>query len=49
MLNILKSLSVFLLILWALGFFYFNIGPIIHVLLLIATAALIVTVLKKNN
>lgn len=45
----LKILSVFLSILWAIGFFYFDFGPLIHLVLILATLLLILAVLKEKN
>jgi hypothetical protein len=44
--NLLYIVAIILLIGWALGFFAFSVGGIIHVLLVIAVIALILAVIR---
>ncbi|HNP32941.1 MAG TPA: lmo0937 family membrane protein [Flavobacterium sp.] len=47
--NLLYTVAVVLLILWALGFFVFNIGSVIHILLLIVVIALLLNIIKGKE
>ncbi|MFZ2785501.1 MAG: lmo0937 family membrane protein [Sediminibacterium sp.] len=47
--NLLYVIAVVLVIVWAAGFFAYNAGQIIHVLLLIAIIAIILRVIKGKN
>jgi len=44
--NLLYLIAVILIIGWAIGFFAFQVGGIIHVLLVIAVIAIIVRVIR---
>ena len=39
--NLLYTIAVVLVILWALGFFVYNVGSLIHILLVIAIIAVL--------
>ncbi|MBK9731771.1 MAG: lmo0937 family membrane protein [Chitinophagaceae bacterium] len=47
--NLLYIIAVILIIGWALGFFVYSAGSIIHVLLVIAVVAILVRVIRGNN
>jgi hypothetical protein len=47
--NLLYILAVILLIAWAIGFFAYSAGSIIHILLVIAIIALILRVIQGNR
>ena len=47
--NLLYIIAVILVIGWALGFFYFSAGGIIHVLLVIAIIAIIFQVIRGRR
>jgi hypothetical protein len=47
--NILYTVAVILLILWAIGYFAFSAGQIIHVLLVIAIIAIILRLIQGRN
>lgn len=47
--NLLYTVAVVLIILWALGFFIFNLGSIIHILLVIAIIAVLLRVIKGKQ
>ena len=47
--NLLYLVAVVLLILWALGFFMYSAGGIIHILLVIAVIAIILRVIQGKN
>lgn len=47
--NLLYLLAVILIIGWALGFFAFHVGGIIHVLLVIAVIAIILRVIQGRK
>jgi len=47
--NLLYIVAVILIIGWALGFFYFSAGGIIHVLLVIAIIAIIFSVIRGRR
>ncbi|MBC5863468.1 lmo0937 family membrane protein [Flavobacterium sp. F-328] len=44
--NLLYAAAVVLVILWALGFFVYSAGGIIHILLVIALIAILLRVIK---
>ncbi|HEY4326295.1 MAG TPA: lmo0937 family membrane protein [Mucilaginibacter sp.] len=45
--NLLYIIAVILIIGWALGFFFYSAGGIIHVLLVIAVIAIILGVIRR--
>ena len=47
--NLLYIVAVVLIFSWALGFFAFKVGSIIHVLLVIAIIVIMLKVIKGNN
>jgi len=47
--NLLYIIAVILIIGWAVGFFAYNSGSIIHVLLVIAIISVLVRVIRGNN
>lgn len=47
--NLLYTIAVVLLILWAIGYFAYSAGGIIHVLLLIAVIAIILRLIQGRN
>jgi hypothetical protein len=47
--NLLYIVAVILIIGWALGFFYFSAGGIIHVLLVIAIIAILFQVIRGRR
>jgi hypothetical protein len=47
--NLLYIIAVILIIGWALGFFYFSAGGIIHVLLVIAIIALLFQIIRGRR
>lgn len=47
--NLLYIIAVVLIILWALGFFAYNAGGIIHILLIIAAIAILLRVIQGNK
>lgn len=47
--NLLYSIVILLLIFWALGFFVYNTGPIIHVLLIAAVIAILLKIVKGEK
>ncbi|WP_374550017.1 lmo0937 family membrane protein [Flavobacterium sp.] len=49
MCNLLYTVAVVFIILWALGFFMFNLGSIIHILLVIAIIAVLLRVIKGKQ
>ncbi|MBN8566326.1 MAG: lmo0937 family membrane protein [Flavobacteriales bacterium] len=42
-------MAVILIIAWALGFFVYNLGNLIHVLLVIAIIAILLRIIKGKN
>jgi Family of unknown function (DUF5670) len=46
--NVLYVVAVILIIGWALGFFAFHAGGIIHVLLVIAVIAIVLNLIKRT-
>jgi hypothetical protein len=47
--NLLYIVAVILVIVWAAGFFAYNAGGIIHILLIIALIAVILRVIRGKN
>lgn len=47
--NLLYTIAVILIILWAIGFFAYSTGGIIHILLVIAVVAIILRVIQGKN
>lgn len=47
--NLLYTIAVILVILWALGFFVYSAGNIIHILLLIAVIAILLRLIKGKG
>jgi hypothetical protein len=47
--NLLYIIAVVLIILWALGFFMYSAGGIIHILLIIAAIAIILRVIQGRK
>jgi hypothetical protein len=47
--NLLYFIAVVLIILWALGFFMYSAGSIIHILLVIAIIAVLVRVIRGDR
>jgi hypothetical protein len=47
--NLLYTIAVILVILWALGFFVYSAGNIIHILLVIAVVAILLRLIKGKG
>ena len=47
--NLLYIVAVILVIGWAIGFFAFSMGGVIHVLLVIAVIAVLLSVIRGSN
>ncbi len=47
--NILYVIAVILILFWAVGFFAYSAGSIIHVLLVIAIIAILIRVIQGNK
>lgn len=47
--NLLYTIAVILIILWALGFFMFSAGGLIHTLLIIAVVAVILRIIRGKQ
>lgn len=47
--NLLYIIAIVLIILWALGFFAYNAGGIIHILLIIAAIAILLRVISGRK
>lgn len=47
--NLLYTIAVIMVILWALGFFVYSAGGLIHILLVIAVVAVIFRLIKGRN
>jgi len=47
--NLLYIIAVILLIGWAIGFFAYSAGSIIHILLVIAVIAILIRVIRGGN
>ena len=47
--NLLYTIAVVVVLLWTLGFFVYNIGSIVHILLIIAVIALLLNIMRGRN
>ena len=47
--NLLYTIAVILIIIWALGFFAYNVGSVIHILLVIAIVAILLRVIRGGS
>jgi len=47
--NLLYSVAVILVILWAIGYFGYHTGGIIHILLVIAVVAVLLRIISGNK
>ncbi|MDQ6469220.1 MULTISPECIES: lmo0937 family membrane protein [unclassified Flavobacterium] len=47
--NLLYTIAVILVILWALGFFVYSFGSVIHILLVIAIIAVLLRLIKGRE
>lgn len=47
--NLLYAVAVILIIIWALGFFAYNVGSVIHILLVIAIVAILLRVIRGGT
>jgi len=47
--NLLYIIAIVLIILWATGFFVFNLGSVIHILLIIAIIAVLLQIIRGNR
>ncbi|MEA9411910.1 MULTISPECIES: lmo0937 family membrane protein [Flavobacterium] len=47
--NLLYTIAVILVIMWALGFFVYSLGSIIHILLVIAIIAVLFRLIKGKE
>lgn len=47
--NLLYTVAIILVILWALGFFVYSLGSIIHILLIIAIIAALLRLIKGRE
>jgi len=47
--NLLYTIAVVLIIIWAIGFFAYSAGSIIHVLLVLAIISILVRVIQGNK
>lgn len=47
--NLLYLIAIILIIAWALGFFFFSVGGMIHILLIIAIIAIILRVIQGRK
>jgi hypothetical protein len=47
--NLLYTLAVILIIFWAIGFFAFSVGGIIHILLIIAVIAILLRLIQGRR
>ncbi|EIA07201.1 lmo0937 family membrane protein [Flavobacterium frigoris] len=47
--NLLYTVAVILIIFWAIGFFAFSVGGIIHILLIIAVIAVILRLIQGRR
>ena len=47
--NLLYTVAVILVILWALGFFVYSVGNIIHLLLVIAVIVILLRLIKGKD
>ena len=47
--NLLYTIAVILIIFWAIGFFAYSVGSIIHILLVIAVIAILLRIISGNK
>jgi hypothetical protein len=47
--NLLYTVAVVLVILWALGFFVYSLGAVVHLLLVIAVIAVLLRLIRGKN
>lgn len=47
--NLLYTVAVILIIFWAIGFFAYSVGSIIHILLVIAVIAIILRIIQGDK
>lgn len=47
--NLLYTIAIVLIILWAIGFFAYNAGSIIHILLVIAVIAILLRLIQGKR
>jgi len=47
--NLLYVIAVILILFWAIGFFAYSVGAIIHLLLVIAIIAILVRIIQGRN
>ncbi len=47
--NLLYTIAVILVIFWAIGFFAYSVGSIIHILLVIAVIAILFRLIQGRN
>ncbi len=47
--NLLYTIAVVLIILWAIGYFAFSLGSIIHILLVIAVIAILFRIIRGDR
>lgn len=47
--NLLYLIAFILIIFWAIGFFAFNIGAIIHIVLIIAIISILLRIIQGNK
>lgn len=47
--NLLYTIAVILIIFWAIGFFAYSAGNIVHILLVFAVIAVLLRVISGNN
>ncbi len=47
--NLLYTAAVVMIILWAIGFFAYGVGAIIHILLVIAVIAILLRIIQGNK
>lgn len=47
--NLLYTIAVILVIFWAIGFFAYSVGSIIHILLVIAVVAIILRIIQGRR
>ncbi|OYU85767.1 MAG: hypothetical protein CFE24_00760 [Flavobacterium sp. BFFFF2] len=49
MTNLLYYVALILILFWALGFFVYNIGALIHILLLLAVVSILLRIINGKN
>lgn len=47
--SLLYAIAVILVIIWAVGFFAYSVGSIIHILLVIAIIAVLLNIIRGRN